>query len=161
MKHHVLEQLQSVAEVDQDYPHQAMSRDGRLERWAQLLEQKPERRLATLHETEYQPARERTAMRSTGSPISVAFEDSIFRAGGLKDDSYGEAKRFFELSDRQLHKITCYCHFGATVSAAMAAHYIRKAVGKPERGVFVWLRNIVTAYLIDSGNRQSRSLLGR
>jgi hypothetical protein len=161
MKHHALEKLQSVAEVDQDYPHQAMSRDERLERWAQGLEQKPERRLATLHQTEYQPARERTAMRSEGSPISVAFEDSVFRAAGLKDDTYGEAKRFFELSDRQLHKITCYCHFGATVSAAMAAHYIRKAVGRPERGVFAWLRNMFAAYLIESGNRQSRSLLER
>jgi hypothetical protein len=61
-------------------------------------------------------------MRSDGSPISVAFADPVLRAAGLENDSYGEAKRFFELTDRQLHKIICYCHFGATVNAATAAH---------------------------------------
>ena len=99
MKHHALEQLQIVAEVDQDYPRQTMSRSERLERWAELLEQNPDRRLSTLHQTEYQPARERAAMRSDGSPISVAFEDPVLRAAGLENDSYGEAKRFFELTD--------------------------------------------------------------
>lgn len=46
MKHHALEQLQVIAEVGQDYPEHAMSRNKRLERWAELLEQNPTRRLA-------------------------------------------------------------------------------------------------------------------
>jgi hypothetical protein len=142
MKHHALEQLQSVAEVDQDYPRQAMSRNERLERWAELLERNPDRRLATLHQTEYRPARERAAMRSNGSPISVAFADPVLRAAGLKDDSYGEAKRFFELTDHQLHRVICYCHFGETLSAATAAHYIRKALGARQRGMFIRLRAV-------------------
>ncbi|CAN7672599.1 hypothetical protein LJR231_005369 [Phyllobacterium sp. LjRoot231] len=127
MKHHALEQLQIVAEVDQDYPRQTMSRGERLERWAELLEQNPDRRLATLHQTEYQPARERAAMRGDSTPISVAFEDPVLRAAGLENDSYGEAKRFFELSDEQLHEVICYCHYGATVNAATAARHIREA----------------------------------
>jgi len=92
MKHHALEQLQSVAE-DQDYPRQTMSRGERLDRWAELLEQNPGRHLATLHQTEHQPNGVRAAMRSDGSPISVAFEDPVLRAAGLENDRYGEAKR--------------------------------------------------------------------
>jgi hypothetical protein len=128
MKHHALEQLQILAEVDQDYPRQAMSRSERLERWVELLERNPDRRLATLHQTEYQPARERAAIRSEESPISVAFADPVFRAAGLNNDSYGEAKRFFELTDHQLHEVICYCHFGETLSAATAARHIRRAL---------------------------------
>jgi hypothetical protein len=53
------------------------------------------------------PAGARAAMRSDSSPISVAFADPVLRAAGLENDSYGEAKRFFKLTDRQLHKIIC------------------------------------------------------
>jgi hypothetical protein len=41
----------------------------------------------------------RDALRATDSPISVAFADPILRAAGLKDDTYGEAERFFEITD--------------------------------------------------------------
>jgi hypothetical protein len=143
MKHHALEQLHIVAEVDQDYPHRAMSRNERLERWVELLERNPGRRLSTLHQTEYQPASERAAMRSDGSPISVAYEDPVLRAAGLENDSYGEAKQFFELTDHQLHRVICYCHFGATVSAATAAHHIRKALSARQQGIFARLRDIL------------------
>jgi hypothetical protein len=142
MKYHALEQLQTVAEVDQDYPRRAMSRNERLERWAALLERNPDRRLSTLHQTEYQPARGRAAMRSDGSPISVAFEDPVLRAAGLENDSYGEAKRFFELTDHQLHVVICYCHFGETLSAATAAHHIRRALSGRQRGMFIRLRAV-------------------
>lgn len=63
MKHQTIEQLQIVAEIDQAYPRQAMSCSERLERWAELLERNPDRRLSTLHQTEYQPLRARGAMR--------------------------------------------------------------------------------------------------
>ena len=81
-------------------------------------------------------------MRGDGSPISVAFEDPVLRAAGLENDSYGEAKRFFELTDRQLHKVICYCHFGATVNAATAAYHIRKALAGRQRGMFARLREM-------------------
>ncbi|UVK54603.1 hypothetical protein DBIPINDM_003337 [Mesorhizobium sp. AR02] len=140
MKHQTIEQLQMVAEIDQDYLRQAMSRSERLERWAELLERNPDRRLSTLPQTEYQPVRARVAMRGDGSPISVAFEDPVLRAAGLENDNYGEAKRFFELTDRQLHEIICYCHFGATVSAATAARHIRAAIAGKQPGMFARMR---------------------
>jgi hypothetical protein len=140
MKYHALNQLQEIADVGQECPGQIMSRDERLERWAELLEHNPGHRLATLPQTENQPLRRRAAMRADGSPIAVAFEDPVLRAAGLENDSYGEAKRFFELTDYQLHRAICYCHFGATVSAPTAAHYVRKALGARHRGLFAWLR---------------------
>jgi transcriptional regulator of NAD metabolism len=145
MKHRALEQLQTVANVNLDYPRQApaISRRERLERWAELLERSRHHALSTLHETEYQPVKERAIMRADDSPISVAFADPVLRAAGLEDDSYGEAKRFFELSDNQLHKLVCYCHFGATVSATTAAHHVRALVAAGDRkGVLARLRSM-------------------
>lgn len=142
MKHHPLEQLQIVAEVDQDYPQQTMSRNERLERWAELLERHPDRRLSTLRQTEYQPAGERAIMRGDGSPISVAFNDPALRAAGLENDSYGEAQRFFELTDEQLHEVICYCHLGATVNAATAAYHIRRVLTGRQPSMFTRLYDI-------------------
>lgn len=139
MKHQTLDQLHQVADVHVDPIHTAMSRTQRLERWAELLERRPERLLGSLPGTEYRPARERNVMRGDGSPMSVALEDTLLREEGLEDDTYGEAKRFFELSDRQLHKIVCYCHVGSTMHASRAALCVRAAIGG--HGFFAALRN--------------------
>jgi hypothetical protein len=120
MKYHELDQLQTLARIGQDYP-QLMPLDKRLQRWVELLEADPDRVLSTFHETEYQPATVREATRCNHSAISIAFSDPLLRAAGLKNDTYGEAKRFFELSDRQLHRIVCSCHFGAIASAGKVA----------------------------------------
>ena len=140
MKHHAIEQLKTVAKVDQGYPRPAMLRSERLERWAEVLERNPRQFLATLHETEYQPARARAAMRREGSPLAVAFADPVLRAAGLESDTYGEARRFFELTDRQLHRVVCFCHFGETVSATTVAHYIRAALVGSRPGWLTRLR---------------------
>lgn len=143
MKHQAIEQLKTVARVDQGYPRPAMTRSERLERWAEVLERNPQQFLSTLHQTEYQPARVRAAMRSNGSPLAVAFADPVLRAAGLEDDTYGEAKRFFELTDHQLHRVVCFCHFGETVSAATVARYIRTVLVNSRRGVFAQLRALL------------------
>ncbi|AWC25425.1 hypothetical protein CO731_04922 [Aminobacter sp. MSH1] len=126
MKHHSIEQLQALADVHMLLP---MTRTERLERWARLLEHQPDRRLGTLAGTEFAPRAERIAMRVPNSPLTVAFEDPAFRSAGLADDSYGEARRFFDLSDGQLHDIVCYCHLGDTVRGATAARRVRAAIG--------------------------------
>jgi hypothetical protein len=137
MKYHELDQLQTLARIGQDYP-QLMPLDKRLQRWVELLEADPDRVLSTFHETEYQPATVREATRCNHSAISIAFSDPLLRAAGLKNDTYGEAKRFFELSDRQLHRIVCSCHFGAIASAGKVARYIR--VKHIDRGKGIWGR---------------------
>ncbi|HEV7321391.1 MAG TPA: hypothetical protein VGO04_22535 [Ensifer sp.] len=126
MKHQTLEQLQALAEIRSD---PSMTRTERLQRWAELLEMNPGRRLGTLSGTEHASAAVRHTMQVNGSPMTVAFEDTQLRLAGLGDDSYGEAKRFFELSDHQLHDIVCDCNFGSSVRAAYAARRVRSAIG--------------------------------
>ena len=137
MKHLALDRLQTVADVQREAP--PLSRNQRIERWAELLELIPDQRLTTLHQTENLASKDRDFIRAEGSPISVAFADPVLRAAGLQNDSYGEAKRFFQLTDYQLHSALCYCHFGGTVSAATAAHYVRKASGNTHRNLIAWL----------------------
>jgi len=126
MRHQTLDQLHAVAEVNTAQP--VMSRTQRLTRWAQLLECDPSRMLTALAGTEYRAPAERDVMRGDGSPISVAAADPILRDEGLKGDSYGEAKRFFELTDNELHEIVCYCHVGAVMQASRAALSVRQAI---------------------------------
>jgi hypothetical protein len=141
MKHQALDQLRTVANVNQDHMRAPMSRRERLLRWAEVLEQFPNRHLSTLHQTEYQSEAGREIMRADNSPITVAFKDPVLRAAGMENDTYGEAKRFFELTDRELHKVICYCHFGATVNAATAARHIRSFATEGKRGVLQRLRS--------------------
>lgn len=138
MKHLTLDQLHAVAKVESTAAYTEMTRTQRIERWAELLDRHPERRLAAFTGTEYLHSEERGRVRSEGSAIAVAFEDPVLRASGLKDDSYGEAKRFFELSDWQLHDIVCDCHFGATMKARWAAARVRATIGGNR--FFAWLR---------------------
>src|SRR3546814_13396884 len=79
-----------------------MSRRERLERWAELLEQHPGS-VGVLHETEYQPRFVRDALRADESPLTVAFRDPVLRFQGLTGDTYGDAVRFFDLSDSEAH----------------------------------------------------------
>jgi hypothetical protein len=79
MQHKTLEDLQRVAAVFPDQTRPAMTRSQRLERWAELLEREPNRRLNALTGTEYQPSDTRATMRSSDSPLSVAFDDPVLR----------------------------------------------------------------------------------
>jgi hypothetical protein len=125
MEYKTVEQLERVAEI---HPR-IMSRTEKLQHWAELLDREPNRSLYTFFETEYESPAERAALQRDNSAVSVAFEDPVLRATGLKDDTYGEAKRFFELSDWELHRIVCYCHYGATMSARTAASAVRAIMG--------------------------------
>ncbi len=140
MKHQTLDQLQAIADINSLAPAPLMTRTQRLERWAELLDDNPSRRLASLTGTEHLHASVREEARAAGSPITVAFEDSLLRAAGLGNDSYGEAKRFFELSDWQLHDIVCSCHAGATMQAGWASDRVRRIIGG--KGIVAWLRNL-------------------
>jgi hypothetical protein len=140
MKHNTLDQLEKVAAV---YPDEAtlLSREERLVRWAERLEREPERRLNTLPGTEYETAERRSVMRGPDTPISVAFEDPRLKAEGLASDSYGDAQKFFELTDWQLHEIVCHCHIGGTMTAETAARRVRSAISdKPGPNLIARMR---------------------
>ncbi|EJT01852.1 hypothetical protein [Rhizobium sp. CCGE 510] len=140
MEQYALEQLKTIAKVSTTCKRLELTRRERIERWAESLEHSPRPFLRTLHETEYQPIANRIAMRDDDTPISVAFADPILRAAGMENDSYGEAKRFFELSDEQLHELVCFCHFGESVSAAVIARRVRKIADPKPSGFFAQLR---------------------
>ena len=140
MEQYALEQLKTIAKVSTTCKRLELTRRERIERWAESLERSPRPFLKTLHETEYQPIADRIAMRDDDTPISVAFADPILRAAGMENDSYGEAKRFFELSDGELHELVCFCHFGERVSAATVARRVRKMADPKPSGFFAQLR---------------------
>ena len=141
MKQQTLDQLRSIADVRVEPSHEGMSRTQRLERWAELLEKNPSRALTALGGTEYLPLDTRHALRCDGSPITVAFDDPLLRAEGLENDTYGEAKRFFQVKDRHLHEIVCDCRVGSIMQASRAARHVRAAIGGRGR-FFARLREV-------------------
>ncbi|MDX8523660.1 hypothetical protein RFM68_03995 [Mesorhizobium sp. MSK_1335] len=139
MKHQTSHELQSVAVIDRLGLIPLATRTQRIERWAELLDRNPLRCLAALAGTEYVDPEVRAGARAAGSPLAVAFEDPLLRAAGLQSDTYGEAKRFFELSDWQLHDVVCSCHAGATMQASWAAARVRRLISGNR--VLAWLKS--------------------
>lgn len=147
MKHQAFDELKKIADVS--VPHApVMTRRERLERWANLLDREPDRRFGTFHQTEYMSSESRSAMRSLGSPISVAFADPLLRAEGLDGDSYGQAQRFFSLSDRQLHEIVCSCRHGTSMTAAAAARQVRAAIPTGRFNLVGWVTGFLNALYV-------------
>ncbi len=137
MKLKTLEELKQVAEVRPPVTRDRMSKRQRLERWAEVLKLAPQRHLRSLFETEHMSPERRYALREENSPLTVAFEDSVLRAEGLESDRHGDALKFFELSDGELHHIVCYCHHGPTMAPKAVARRVRAAAGLTERKSFV------------------------
>ena len=129
MKHQTRNQLLSIAEVHPEPTHAFMTRNQRLERWAELLEKNPDRALVALEGTEHLSRGARHVCRAADSPIRVAFDDPLLRGEGMQNDTYGEAKSFFQISDWRLHEIVCDCRTGSTMQASRAAHQVRKSIG--------------------------------
>jgi hypothetical protein len=130
MKYQSLEQIALEADV---HPGIGMSRRERLERWAELLERQPNRRLSTIEGTEFGSRREREAKRADRSPLTVAFEDPALRAEGLRGDRVGDAVEFFDLSHDEVHRLVCNCHYGQTVPPGIVATRARMMARQDER----------------------------
>jgi hypothetical protein len=134
MEHKSVEQLKQIAAYCGDQPRQEpMSQRERLERWAALLERQGCQALNAFDGTEHRVLELRNRMRCAGSPITVAFTDPVLRDEGMKSDTYGEAKRFFGLSDFELHSVICDCHYGSTISATAAAWRVRNIIPRTQR----------------------------
>ena len=121
MERKTVDELKHIAEIH--CPQ--MSKQERLMRWADLLERQGNRLLRSLIEVEYVPPQERAEMRVDDSAISVAFEDPVLRAEGLKSDKFGDAAGFFDLSEAEVHYVVCYCHHGPQVDARAVAGAVR------------------------------------
>ena len=119
------------------------TREERLQRWAEALDRLGTQRLATLWRTEFAMGAARAGIRAENSPLSVAYADPVLRVAGLRDDSYAEAKRFFGLSDWQLHWAVCYCRHGETMTAESAARQVRAMIKPPSSGFGGWLGRVL------------------
>jgi hypothetical protein len=128
MEHKPLAELHAVALVDAIDLTTSMSRDQRLERWLSILESEPERRLRSLHEIEYLPRTQRRECRADNSPLTVAYEDPVLRAAGLRSDRVGDCTDFFGLSDRQMHDAFCSCHVGFSLTGEQAAQRLHRVL---------------------------------
>ena len=73
----------------------------------------------------------------TKSALTLAFADPLLRAQGLAGDTYGDAQRFFGISQRALHEIVCYCHYSTAAAAArdvaVRVREVARSVGRVER----------------------------
>jgi hypothetical protein len=103
-----------------------MSRKERLERWAECLERSPDDELRTLHGIEYGPRDQRLAARADNSPLTVAYNDPVLREEGLASDRLGDALGFFDMSERDAHRVFCSCLYGAKMQAGEVAHRVRR-----------------------------------
>jgi hypothetical protein len=146
VEYKTVRQLENVAVITPE--GLALSRTQRLERWAELLERDPDRKLNTFLETEYESDERRAGLRRDDSPISIAFADPVLRAAGLQDDSYGQARKFFDVSDWELHGVVCYCHYGVAVSAKDAARVVRMIASDTTLpGVAGWARRHLVRWI--------------
>lgn len=136
MEHKPVETLRGVAEVH-EFKQGFLSRRERLERWAEILERQPKRRLRSLGEIEFTPEEKRPELRSDESPITVAFEDPVLRADGLKSDKLGDAMEFFDLSDRAAHRLLCSCMNGWSMEAGTTARKVRR-LANPDRRLMLF-----------------------
>lgn len=97
----------------------------RRERWAEALETH-NRRVRTFHAIEYTPRGRRDGLRADHSALSIAFADPVLRAAGLRNDTYGAGRAFFELSHGDMHRLLCGCHLGDSENARRTALRVRR-----------------------------------
>jgi hypothetical protein len=125
MEHRPLSELSTVADVKIPKQAPALSKRERLDRWAELLERDPNHVLRTLDEIEWKPKAERLAMRADNSALTIAYSDPVLRSEGLLSDRFGDAVRFFEISEHDAHIVLCSCHGGEAMLAEEAARRVR------------------------------------
>jgi predicted protein tyrosine phosphatase len=126
MEYKSLDQIEREADVRSGVTQApALSRRERLVRWAEALDRQQGRYLRSIDGTEFGTRRERHSKRADDSPLTVAFADPVLRAEGLRGDRVGDAVDFFGLSEHDVHRLVCYCHYGRAISAAVAADHVR------------------------------------
>ena len=136
MKHELVDDLKSKAEIVFPKTEVKMSRRERVERWATLLENHQGRLLPFLR-TEYLSYEARKALRADDSPLTLAFSDPVLRNDGLTGDTLGEGIAYFGLSEQKAHRLLCDCHYSGTMTGREVASRLRLAA-KPNLAERFW-----------------------
>jgi hypothetical protein len=132
MEHHSLDVLRHRAEVKSVAA--IFRRREKIERWAQVIEAAGLQRFRTFPQLEYASAAERSAVRRDGSPFALAYADPVLREAGLEGDHYGQAVSFFELSEREAHRLFCSCMHGDTVTSEGLTSELRRLAVQDRSG---------------------------
>ncbi|HEY8564796.1 MAG TPA: hypothetical protein VIL65_04800 [Beijerinckiaceae bacterium] len=135
MEHTPLAALTAKADLTPAGPPR-LSRTERLERWIDILDRDPARKLRPLHEIEYRSLEERRATRANDSPLTVAYADPVLRREGLRSDRLGDSLDFFGLTEHEAHHTLCSCHMGNTFTAKQAAKRLRSLLPRAQGGGF-------------------------
>lgn len=85
------------------------------------------------HQLEFMPRSEWGPLRVEDSPLTIAFNDPVLRAAGLQSDRLGDAMAFFDLGERDTHRMLCSCMHGAAMSASRAAGIVRQIANPAPR----------------------------
>lgn len=140
MEHKKLDQLRSVADVKSPDAVRTMTRAERIQRWIDLLERVPDRRLNAIPEIEYMLPCDRAGARADESPLSVAYADPVFRTEGLTGDTIGDAMKFFELTENEAHHAFCSCLGGYRMESKVFARRLNDAtIGRSRIVSGAWL----------------------
>ncbi|MDQ6437235.1 hypothetical protein RB623_24550 [Mesorhizobium sp. LHD-90] len=131
MKHLIPDEIISTAELI-PLIRKPSTPGERLEMWAKALERHAGP-LNALRRIEHLPPDELRAYRAGNTPLTVAFNDPVLRAEGLKGDSLGDAMDFFDLSNRDTHWLLCDCHYQGAMTGAGLAKLVRRHARGSER----------------------------
>jgi hypothetical protein len=127
MEHKQLDQLLSIADIQTSEPVSRMTRPERIKRWIALLNKEPMRRLNALDEIEYMLPSDRPLARADDSPLTVAYNDPVFRREGLKSDRLGDVMALYKISEKEAHHAFCSCLGGHTMDSSAFARRLHDA----------------------------------
>lgn len=138
MKHQIPDEFMTTSELIPLLDRSAkLSRRERLDLWADALE-RHHGQLSALRRLEYLSPDELRTYRGANTPLTIAFDDPALRAAGLSGDSLGDAMDFFELTDRDAHRLLCDCHYhGAMTGRGLAQRLRRHARGSERRARWI------------------------
>ncbi len=142
MKHEGVDQLQSVARVASYGPREMLTRRERLERWAVLLERRPNTMFAPFPEDHGEVFDARSRLRYQASPIEIAYADPLLRAQGLAGDNLGDGIAFFGLTEDD----ALYVLDDARLDGQSIARRLRNVAAKRDRTLMK--AGLVTAGII-------------
>ena len=83
---------------------------------------------------EYLSKQERGLLREIGTPLTVAYGDSVLREVGLASDRLGDATAFFDLANGQAHYLLCNCYYRDSMTTGVVAARVHRS---PSRSLCV------------------------
>lgn len=138
---------QTLPQVSAPVATPILDRRAKLLRWADLIEKEP-RSIILLHGLEYhnQESLDDRSHWSSGTsmgitPFALAAGDPVFQDAGLLGHAPGDAMRFFELDQGQLHSFSCNC--GGAIDRREMASRIRALADTKPGGIIGAVRSFI------------------